>query len=318
MEFTHYNYKYQLFNPSSSPNKEYDAPCFIVSTRSEMIIDMEYYTAWICIYSKDKGIEKFCFGVDFSPPGSVLTDRCEDRLFLNFVIRGKGTINGKAFSAGQFFYTAPLQKHTVETDVDDPFVSVWLSVDGLYAYDIMNRLKSISSDNILTFDFRSDVMAMTKTILYETNLGEMNTSYLRLIIDLYISHVKKSEQLKLPEVYATPKIASLILESKKYVINNLKHATVAEMAAVQHYNTNYFSRVFAEAMGMTPFEYIIDRKMEWAKNALIHSGLSIEEIVEAIGYEHRNGFTIAFKKKYGCPPAEYKRRMKEGRIDNGE
>ena len=64
-------------------------------------------------------------------------------------------------------------------------------------------------------------------------------------------------------------------------------------------------------MGMTPFEYITDCRMEWAKNALIHSNLSIEEIMEAIGYDHRNGFTIAFKKKYGDPPASYRRKSKK-------
>ena len=310
MEFTHYNYKYQLFSPSDKPDRKYDETIFIASDRSEIRIDREYHTSWICIYSEDKEIEKFCLGIDFSPPGSVLWDRCENRLFLNFVIRGKGFFNGKPFSAGQLYYIVPLQKHTVETDRDEPFVSVWMSIDGTYAYDIMSRLRSMGSDNILPFDFRSDVMTLTKTFLYETNLGDMSTSYLRSILDIYLAHVKKSEQNKPSELFATKKIAKLIRESKIYVRKNLKHVTVAEMAAEQHYNTNYFSRVFTEAMGMTPFEYIIDRKMEWAKNALIHSTLSIEEIVEAIGYEHRNGFTIAFKKKYGCPPAEYRRKMK--------
>ena len=36
-----------------------------------------------------------------------------------------------------------------------------------------------------------------------------------------------------------------------------------------------------------------------------------EEIMEAIGYDHRNGFTIAFKKKYGDPPASYRRKSKK-------
>ena len=316
MEFTHYDYKCKLFKPSDDPDRQYDEIPFTASSRSEISIDHEYHTSWICIYSEDKKIEKFCLGIDFSPPGSILLDRCEDRIFLNFVIRGKGIFNGKPFSAGQFYYTVPLQKHTVETDQDDPFVSVWLSVEGTYVYDITNRLKQMSSDNILTFNHRSDVMNLTKTFLYETNLGDMSTSYLHSLTDIYLAHVKKSEQPEFPELFATKKIAKLIRESKIYVRKNLEHVTVAEMAAAQHYNTNYFSRVFTEAMGMTPFEYIIDRKMEWAKNALIHSNLSIEEIVEAIGYDHRNGFTIAFKKKYGCPPAEYRRKMKKDKDKN--
>ena len=74
------------------------------------------------------------------------------------------------------------------------------------------------------------------------------------------------------------------------------------MAADQHYNTKYFSRVFTEAMGIKPFEYIIDCKMEWAKNSLTYSTLSIDEIAEALGYEHRNSFTVAFPKKIRLHP----------------
>ena len=38
--------------------------------------------------------------------------------------------------------------------------------------------------------------------------------------------------------------------------------------------------------------------------------LSISEIMGTIGYGHRSDFTPAFKKKYGCPPAEYRRKTK--------
>ena len=311
MEFTHYDYKCIFYEPSENPDKKYKEIRVTASNRSEISLNHDYHTSWIGIHSGDKSLERFSLGVDFSPPGSIMTDRCVDRLFLNFIIRGKGRINGKPFSAGHFYYTVPLQPHSFETDRDDPFVSVWMSVEGTYAYDIINRLNQISSDSMMKFDHRWDVMNLTKTFLYETSLGDMSTSYLRSLIDIYIAHVKKNEQSDSPESYATPKIAKLIRDSKSYVRKNLRHVTVAEMAAKQHYNINYFSRIFTQAMGMTPLEYITDCKMEWAKNSLAHSNLSIEEIMEAIGYNHRNGFTIAFKKKYGCPPAEYRKRSKK-------
>ena len=308
MEFTHYEYNCLYFEPSKDPNQKYEKIRFTASNRSELRPNHEYHTSWISIYSEDKEIEKFCLGVDFSPPESIIADRCEDRLFLNFIIRGKGVINDKPFSAGQFYYTVPLQPHTFETDRDEPFVSVWMSIEGTYAYEIINRLKQISSDTLLRFDHRLDVMNLTNTFLYETSLGDRSTAYLRSLIDIYIAHIKKSEQSELPELYATKKIAKLVREAKIYVRKNLRHVSVAEMAAEQHYNINYFSRVFTKAMGMTPLEYITDCKMEWAKNCLTHSNLSIEEIMEAIGYNHRNGFTVAFKKRYGCSPASYRRK----------
>ena len=311
MKFTHYDYKCIYYVPSEDPESKLEAKTLIASNRSEINLDIEYHCSSIFIYSEDKEIEKFCLGFDFSPPGSLLLDRCEDRLFLNFVIRGKGRFNGVPFSAGQFYYILPLQTHTVETDPDEPFVSVWLSVEGTYTYDIIKELNKISSNTFMTVDHRSDIMKLTKTLLYETNLGEMSIPYLKSLISIYLGHIEPNVVPETPEVFATKKITRMVRESKIYVRKNLKHVTVAEMAAAQHYNTNYFSRVFAKAMGITPLEYITDCKMEWAKNSLIHSKLTIEEIMEAIGYDHRNGFTIAFKKKYGVPPAAYRRKTKK-------
>lgn len=33
----------------------------------------------------------------------------------------------------------------------------------------------------------------------------------------------------------------------------------------------------------------------------------LEQIMKSIGYEHRNGLITAFRKKYGCPPATYRK-----------
>ena len=311
MKFTHYDYKCIYHTPSDDPEKKYNINFFTASNRSEINVNLEYHSSSIAIYSEDKEFEKFNLGVDFSPPDSQLINRCEDRLFLNFIIRGKGRFNGEPFSAGQFYYTLPLQTHTVVTDHDEPFVSVWIAINGMYSQYVVNELNKISQNRFMRLEHRSDVLKLTKLLLYETNLGETSTSYLRSLINIYLSYIKPGNDLDYPEPLYTDNIAKLVRESKIYVRKNLKYVTVADMAAAQNYNVKYFSREFTKAMGMTPLEYITDCRMEWARNSLIHSELSIMEIMETIGYEHRNGFTIAFKKKYGCPPAEYRRKMKK-------
>lgn len=313
MKFTHYDYKCIYYTPSDNPEQKYNVKFFIGSTRSEIKLDLEYHSSFISIYTNDPEVEKFDLGVDFSPPGSNLINRCEDRLFLNFIIQGKGTVNGVSFHAGQFYYTRPLQTHSVITDSDDPFVSVWISINGTYSRHVIDELNKISTDTFMRLENRMDIMRLTKAFLYETNLGETSTSYLRSLIDIYLSYITPGNDLNYPELFTTEKIAKLIRESKIYVRKNLKRVTVASMAAAQNYNTKYFSRVFSEAMGMTPLEYITNCKMEWARNSLVNSDLSTTEIMEAIGYEHRNGFTIAFKKKYGCTPAEYRKKQKPTR-----
>ena len=311
MKFAHYDYKCIYYEPSNDPSKKHDTKFFISSNRAEINLGLEYHSSLISIYTDDNEFEHFKLGVDFSPPGSVLEGRCEERMYLNFIIKGKGRVNGVPFSEGQFYYTLPMQMHTVETDSNDPFVSAWISVKGTYINYILDELNKKSEKNIMPLESRSDIMKLTKMFLYQTNLGEKTTLYLKSVIDIYLSYIHNpNSDSDYPEPYYTDKIAKVIRESKKYVKNNLKTVTVADMAADQHYDTKYFSQIFIKAMGLRPLDYIIDCKMKWARNSLVNSDLSITEIMEAIGYDHRNGFTIAFKKKYGCPPAEYRRKTK--------
>lgn len=322
MKFVHYDYRCAYFLPDEIANGPYDnnffvenRKLFIVNQRSQLKHDLKYHTTYIRIYANDSEIEKFNLGVDFSPPNYILEDRCVDRLFLNFIIKGKGRINGEPFSEGQFYYNRPLEKHTIESDSDDPFVSVWISIDGVYSQSILNRLSKISSARILRLENASDIMRLTEVLLYETNLGKQNTEYLRALADAFLAHLPASELSPQPEIFVNEKVAQLIRESKDYIRSNLKDVTVVSLAEAQHYNPKYFSRVFTEAMGMTPQEYITACKMEWAKNSLTHTSIPVAKIMESIGYTHRNGFAAAFKKKYGYTPAECKRKAKSSLRD---
>ena len=308
MNFSHYDYKCTYYELSDS--KKYIPKTFNASNRSEINLDLDYHTSSICIYTKDTEFEQFRLGVDFSPPGSKLKNRTHNRLFLNFVIQGKGQINGVPFSAGHFYYIPPLQNHTVETDLNEPFVSAWIAIGGTYSQYIINELNKISKNQIMQLKHPTDILKITKILLYETNLGETTTTYLKSLINIYLSYITPTNDIEDSEWFGTSKADQLIRTSKTYIRKNLKTVTVADLAAERNYNVKYFSREFTKHLGMSPLEYITDCKMEWAKNAITHSNLSTAEIMNAIGYEHRNGFTKAFKKKYGCTPAEYRKKIK--------
>ncbi len=310
MKFTHCDYKYKSSSVIPSTGSIQSRKMQVASSRADLKRDTEYYASWICIYATDKDITEFTLGIDYSYPSQTIRDRCEGRLFLNFIVKGKGTINGEPFSAGQFFYTRPLQMHTIQSDPDDPYVSVWIYVQGEYANYIENELVKKSSSGIMTLNNYADVLELTKTFLFTVNLAETSTSYLKHLIGIYLSYISPSNDLNYPEIFATQKITRLVYVAKTYISKNLKTVTVADLAANQRYNVKYFSRLFASATGMKPAEYITDCRIEWAKNSLEHSDLSVSEISEAIGYEHRNGFATAFKKKYGCSPSEYRKKMR--------
>ena len=311
MKLGNYIYKHSYYLSSEVSQEIYDLREIISPNRPEIQPDHVYYTSSITISQKNPEIMSMGLGISLSPPDSYIRSRCREKMFLNFIVKGKGTLNGKPFYEGQAYYTLPYETHTVISDPVDPYVSAWLSIEGTYVQTVLDEINKRGSQSILPIENGSDIFELTMTLLYKTNLGETSTSYLKSLIDIYLFYIKPSEKvISTTEVFATEKIAQIVREAKAYVAKNLKYVTVADLAKYLHYNKRYFSGIFTEAIGMNPSEYINDCKMEWAKNSLTNSDLSITEIMEAIGYNHRNGFTIAFKKKYGFPPAEYRNKIK--------
>ena len=56
----------------------------------------------------------------------------------------------------------------------------------------------------------------------------------------------------------------------------------------------------------TIFAYYNGLRMERAKYLLMDSGKSISEVSDEIGYKNPQHFTVAFKKKFGLSPKNFK------------
>ena len=46
--------------------------------------------------------------------------------------------------------------------------------------------------------------------------------------------------------------------------------------------------------------------------------MSLEEIVNSVGYEHRNGLVTAFRKKYGMTPTAYRKAVQKTASDSAQ
>ncbi|WP_276354961.1 helix-turn-helix domain-containing protein [Cohnella caldifontis] len=98
-----------------------------------------------------------------------------------------------------------------------------------------------------------------------------------------------------------------IREAKKYVAARLHEKIGMEEAALAlHLNPSHFSRIFKQETGETFIEYVTRQKMEKAKELLDHTGKSIEQIGEALGYDNTSYFIKIFKSVYGFSPKEYR------------
>lgn len=94
-----------------------------------------------------------------------------------------------------------------------------------------------------------------------------------------------------------------------YIDENLsQELTLSALAKKSFYNPSYFSRLFKQKFGTSLSEYVRQKRMEQAMKLLRQSDLSVEEVIDATGYNDRSAFYHAFSKAAGMAPAEYRAR----------
>ena len=82
---------------------------------------------------------------------------------------------------------------------------------------------------------------------------------------------------------------------------------LAESALLSKY---HFIRRFKKYYGTTPHEYMVLCRIDNAKNLLINTENTIEEIAEVCGFSSLSAFSLCFKNSVGINPTEFRKQFK--------
>lgn len=79
------------------------------------------------------------------------------------------------------------------------------------------------------------------------------------------------------------------------------------MAAETGLSVFHFSRCFKATSGLTPHQFVLNRRLDRAKTLLIDSQKTVAEIAEAAGFATASHFVQAFKRRWGATPGQFRR-----------
>ena len=98
-----------------------------------------------------------------------------------------------------------------------------------------------------------------------------------------------------------------IHEALTYIEHNFQNdITIEDIASVCGLNRTYFGKIFKEALGKTPQEFLGNYRMLKAAELLKLTHLSIGDIGITVGYANQMHFSRAFKNCYGVSPREWR------------
>ena len=259
------------------------------------------------------------FGKEQCEPAHSFGPASRNHYLFHFVLSGTGKLmadNAKGetqiyqIKSGQGFMIFPRQITTYIADQHLPWEYVWVEFDGLRAKEIV-ELAGLSLDNPVYRAHSKELREeMKKEMLYMAEHGEESPFHLIGHLYLFIDYMSRSSvSMRLSSEGRVQDF--YIKEALTYIEQNFQNdISVEGIAKSCGLNRSYFGRIFKDAIGKSPKEFIMDYRMVKATELLKLTDLTIGDIGNAVGYPNQLHFSRAFKHTYGMSPREWRNKNK--------
>ncbi|HKT72667.1 MAG TPA: AraC family transcriptional regulator [Steroidobacteraceae bacterium] len=92
-----------------------------------------------------------------------------------------------------------------------------------------------------------------------------------------------------------------------YIRTHIAHDIgVTDIARAAGYNSAYFSRIFKRTLGIPPYRYLLNRRVEAVRDSL-HTKARLADIAIATGFCNQEHMTRTFRQFHGISPSDYRR-----------
>ncbi|MDF2961365.1 MAG: transcriptional regulator [Paenibacillus sp.] len=107
---------------------------------------------------------------------------------------------------------------------------------------------------------------------------------------------------------------TLVDKAKEFTREHFQESDISINKVCQHLHisTGYFSGIFKKETKMTFVGYLMQIRMEAAKELLRTTDLRTLDIAEKVGYSEPNYFSFSFRKHVGMSPKEYRSSSRDG------
>jgi AraC family transcriptional regulator len=117
----------------------------------------------------------------------------------------------------------------------------------------------------------------------------------------------------------TPTVGSINPRHAQYsrlqLVLNYVHANLAgdlsvkNLAGIAGVDVSYFRKIFHDATGAAPHDYVLSARLEHARKLLTMSALPIIQIAEDCGFANQSHLTARFRAAHAITPAKFRREV---------
>jgi AraC family transcriptional regulator len=130
---------------------------------------------------------------------------------------------------------------------------------------------------------------------------------LRAVAALLVRHDGHAARQRSERICLPPAKLRRVID---YIEAHLAEAlTIDDLANSIGLSAFHFSRVFKRSTGVSPYQFVQERRLYRARQLLQHGSMEIAEIAKCCGFADQAHFTHAFGKRMGISPARFRREI---------
>jgi AraC-like DNA-binding protein/mannose-6-phosphate isomerase-like protein (cupin superfamily) len=240
-------------------------------------------------------------------------NRVNQDFHMIFIKGGKGFYQlddaSIPFARGQIIVVSPGMRHSAEQDPENPPVIIPVRF-GMYDNNTLQQRNWTSPPFSLAWipDDIQEFQQLFEDLYIASQKGQ--TSYCDTLCGTIISGIL----LKMVVEYKEGTVACRLdrrIEKVKRLMDENPHIRYNpdQLAHTAELSEKYFRYMFKRQYGLTPLEYQVKIRMDYAQFLIAESGQSIKQAALTLGYPDPYSFSKQFKHIMGYPPLKLKMKV---------
>jgi AraC-like DNA-binding protein/mannose-6-phosphate isomerase-like protein (cupin superfamily) len=224
-----------------------------------------------------------------------------------YIAAGKGEFESKAtgkvtLTAGDLVVLQPGMWHRYRPLHDIGWHEYWFEFGGDLAHRWMNRREFLEAGPVFHIGPAIPFLDRMLDLLHHPRLGGdlVLGAFACEAIAEVLAHVRQIHEADRP-------VGVIVREAKTLLAEG--HRTPMQMQDfAERLNMSYsaFRRLFKAHTGYSPRQFVLETKMQWAKEMLATNDATVHRIAEEAGFQSAFYFMRLFKRREGMTPSSYR------------
>lgn len=231
---------------------------------------------------------------------------------LFYVQKGNGRLHAEQevipLQKDDFVIINPHVRHT-ETSLDNtPMEYVILGIEGIrFSFDGQKDYITFSCQN-----YKEPLMFYFTAMLKEMETKQKHYELIcKNLLEMLIIHLIRFTDFQFDVIASSPKINRECSLVKRYIdANYSEDLSLAFLAELVHLNKYYLVHAFTESYGISPMNYLNEKRIGNSRELLATTDYKIAEIARLSGFSSQSYFSQSFRKSCGISAGEYRKAMK--------